>query len=110
MLVVQRFASVLLQMQALDANALGVAINVNLDFALADDRLLVLRDLIALGQIRIEIILPVEDGARVDFSLEAEARANGLGHALFVDDWQHAGHCRIDQRYVAVGFGPKRGR
>ena len=60
MLVVDRLAGVLLQMQALDADRDGFAISVDLDLAFADDRLLVLADLIALRQIGIEVVLAVE--------------------------------------------------
>ena len=61
-LVVQRLAGVLLEMQALDADLHGLAIgHVDDDLALADDRRFVLADLIALRQIGIEIVLAVED-------------------------------------------------
>ena len=67
MLVVHRLAGILLQMQALDADldvlelALTVRAERDDDLALADDRLLELRDLIALRQVGIEIVLAVED-------------------------------------------------
>ena len=48
------------------------------DRALADDRLLVLRDLIALRQVRIEIVLPVEDRFVVDLRLQPEPGADRL--------------------------------
>ena len=61
MLVVQRLAGVLLEMQPLDADPDGVAVRqVDDDLALADDRRLVLADLVALRQIRIEIVFAVE--------------------------------------------------
>ena len=57
----QRLAGVLFEMQPLDADrevsALGQR---HADLTFADDRLLVLADLIALRQVRIEIVLPVE--------------------------------------------------
>ena len=67
------------------------------DLALADDRALVLADLIALRQVGIEVVLPVEDRALVDLRLEAEAGAHRLAHAFLVDHRQHAGHRRIDE-------------
>jgi hypothetical protein len=46
MLIVQALARILLEMQALDADRLGpAAFKVDLDRTLADDRILVLRDL-----------------------------------------------------------------
>ena len=105
MLVVQRLAGVLLQVQPLDADAHGIAVGINLDFALADDRLLVLRDLIALRQVGIEIVLAVEHASQIDFGLQAKAGADRLRHAFLVDHRQHARHGGIDQRHVAVRLG-----
>ena len=79
------------------------AVDVDLDLALADDGLLVLRDLIALRQVGIEVVLAVEHRHEVDLGLQAEPGAHGLGDAGLVDHRQHAGHGRIDQRDVAVG-------
>ena len=80
MLVVHRLAGVLLQMQPLDADLdvleLALAVRADRDGhrALADDRLLVLRDLVALRQVRIEVVLPVEDRLVVDLRPSARAR------------------------------------
>ena len=46
------------------------------DLALADDRVLVLADLIALRQVGIEVVLPVEVALQVDLRLQAEARSS----------------------------------
>ncbi len=72
------------------------------DLALADDRILELRDLVALRQIRIEIVLAIEDRAVVDLRLQAKTGAHGLLDAFLVDDGQHAGHGGIDQRHIGV--------
>ena len=103
MLVVDRLAGVLLQVQALDADLERLAVGAHLDLALADDRALVLRDLVALRQVRIEVVLAVEHRGQVDARLEAEAGAHRLIDAGLVDHRQHAGHGRIHQRHVAVG-------
>ena len=61
MLIVDALARILLEMQALDADLDRVALGmVDDELALADNGLLVLRDLIAGRQIGIEIVLPVE--------------------------------------------------
>jgi hypothetical protein len=75
------------------------------DLALADDRALVLADLVALRQVRVEIVLPVEDRAEVDLRLEPEAGAHRLAHAFLVDHGQHAGHGRVDEADTWL-FGP----
>ena len=70
MLIMQTLAGVLLEMQPLDADAAGFAARqVDRNLALAHDRLLVLGDLIACRQIGIEIVLPVENGAMMNFRL-----------------------------------------
>jgi hypothetical protein len=109
MLVVHRLAGVLLEMQPLDADldvlelALAVGTDRDDDLALADDRILVLGDLIALRQVGVEIVLAVEDRAVVDLRLEAKTGAHGLGHAFLVDHRQHAGHRRIDEADIGIG-------
>ena len=80
------------------------------DLALADDRVLVLADLIALRQIGIEIVLAVEHRAMIDLRLEAEAGADRLRDAFLVDHRQHARHGRVDQRDLAVGLAAEFGR
>jgi len=46
--IVDQLASVLFEMQALNADLFRLAINIDLDFSFANDRVLELRDLIAL--------------------------------------------------------------
>jgi hypothetical protein len=101
---VQRLAGVLLQVQAFDADRLRPAVGqIDDDLALAHDRLLVLRDLIAEWQVGVEIILPREDGMLVDLRLQREPRAHGLAHALLVEHRQHARHGRVDEAHLRVG-------
>jgi hypothetical protein len=108
-LVVHRLAGVLLEVQPLDSDldvlelALAVGTDRDDDLALTDDRILVLGDLIALWQVRIEIVLAVEHRAVVDLCLEAKTGAHGLGHAFLVDHRQHAGHRRINKADIGVG-------
>ena len=110
-LVVHRLAGVLLQMQALDADAdLFGRRQVDRDLALADDRMLVLADLVALRQVGVEVVLAVEDRALVDLGVEAEPGANRLAHAFLVDHWQHARHRRVDQADMGVRLAAEGGR
>ena len=69
MLVVEALAGVLLEMQPLDADDDPFAAQqIDDDLALADHGALILRDLIALGQVGIEIVLPVEHRLQVDLA------------------------------------------
>src|SRR5665647_1647376 len=78
--------------------------------ALAHHRLLVLADLIALRQIGIEIVLPVEHRLEIDLRLQPEPRADRLADAFLIDHRQHAGHRGVDQRDMAVGRAAEFGR
>src|SRR6185437_12632678 len=110
-LIVQALARILLQMQALDAHTDAFTVlEVDGDLTLAHDRVLVLADLVALGQVGKEIILPVEDGTQVDLGLQAQAGADRLFDAFFVDHRQHARETGIDERDLAVGLGSELGR
>ncbi len=79
MALVQALAGVLLQMQPLDANSHRLAVfEIDDNFALAHDRRFVLADLIALRQVGIKIVLPIEDRFQVDFGVEPETGAHRL--------------------------------
>ena len=111
MLVVQALAGVLLQMQTLDTHRAYPAVrHIDLDHALAHDRVLELRDLIALRLVGIEVVLAVEHRAQVDLGVEAKTGAHRLLHAALVDHGQHAGHAGVDQRHLGVGIGAERRR
>ena len=107
----QQFAGILFKMQPLDPDRRGLAaIQFDHDLALAHDRRFVLADLVALRQIRIEIVLAVEHRAQVDLCVEAETGAHRLTDALFIDHGQHARHRGIDQRDMAVRLAAELGR
>src|SRR3546814_10647477 len=55
MAFVHRLAGVFFHVRARDADALGLSVNFNVEMAFVNDRQFVLRDLVALRQIRIEI-------------------------------------------------------
>ena len=110
MLVMQRLARVLLEMQPFDPDLDGLAARqVDEDDALADDGLLVLRDLVSRRQVRIEIVLPVEDRILVDLRLQAQPRAHRLLHAEAVDDGKHARHAGIDEADMGIGISAEFG-
>src|ERR1700727_2185321 len=97
-------------MQPFDADGDALAVRLDDNLALADDRRFVLADLVALRQVREEIVLAVEDRAPVDFTVQAKAGAHRLADAFLVDDRQHARHRRIDQRDMAVRLAAELGR
>src|SRR5690349_11100821 len=90
-------------MQALDADLAGRPVRHTEDKnPLADDRLIVLADLIALRQVGVEIVLSREDATLVDLGLEAKAALHGLLDAMFVEHRKHAGHSCVDERDLCI--------
>ena len=63
----------------------------------------VLRDLVALHQVGVGVVLAVELGERRDGAIEGEARQKGLIDGLGVDHGQGAGHTQADRAYVELG-------
>ena len=80
-----------------------------LDRAVGRERLLVLRDLIALGQIRIEIVLPREDRMGVNPAAEGERGPNRQLHGPAVQDRQCARQPEADGTQLRVGLGAEAG-
>jgi hypothetical protein len=102
--IVQALAGVLFEMHPLDTDGDAVSVlEIDRHRALADDRRFVLADLIALRQVGIKIVLPVENRFEIDLRFQPEPCADRLTHAFLVDHGKHAGHCRIDQRDVTIG-------
>ena len=109
--VVDRLAGVLFHVDALNPHhACSTIAKLHQHFAFAHDGVIELRDLIALRQVGVEIVLAVKGGPEVDVCLEAKARAHRLFDAIFVDHRQHAGHRRIHKGHVRVGLGAELGR
>src|SRR5262249_1809458 len=70
------------------------------DLALADERILVLADLIALRQVWIKIVLPIENRIEIDLRLQPGSGANPLRNSPLVNDWEHSAQCRIPQPHM----------
>ena len=111
MLVVQALAGILLEMQPGDADLARRPVrHVQHDLAAADDRLLVLRDLIAGRQVGVEVVLAVEDAFEPDLGVETEPGLDRLLDAKPVDHRQHARESGVDRRDLGVRLGAEIGR
>ena len=102
MLIMHQLAGILLHMDALNADPLvagdaGLFIGLNIQMAFPDQRVIKLRNLIALRQIRIEIILAVKSAPAVDLGVYGKAGAHGLTNAFCIGHGQHAGHGGIHE-------------
>ncbi len=109
--VVDRFARVLFKVDAFNAHQPRRAVaQFHQHFTFAHNGVVKLRDLIALWQVGVEIVLAVKGAVQVDLGLQAQTRAHGLFDAVFVDGGQHAGHGRVNESDVIVRLGPEFGR
>ncbi len=109
--VVDRLAGVLFEVDALDAHpARHARPHVDDHLALADDRVVELRNLVALRQVGVEVILAVEGGDQIDLGLQTQPGAHRLLDAIVVDHRQHPRHRRVDEGDVGVGLGAEGGR
>ena len=104
----EALAGILLEMQAFDPHGeAGAVVTFHQDLALADNGILELADLVALGQVGIEIVLPVEPAGQIDLRPQAQPGADGLLDAESVQDRQHARHGCVHQADLRIGACPK---
>ena len=73
------------------------------------ERQIKLRDLVVLGHVRIEVVLPVPLGDLRCLAFEEEAGEDGLLDGGFVEDRQGTGQAETGGAYVGVGFLPEAG-
>ncbi len=78
--------------------------------ALADNRQLHLADLIALGQVRVEVVLAGKHVVLADFGVHCQAELDGHAHGFLVQHRQYARHAQVDEAGLRVGLGAERGR
>ena len=89
MLIVHQLSGILFNMDTFNANGFARSVRVflvkaDLDLPLAHNRVIELRNLIALRQIGIEIILPVKARPAVNLRANRHSRADGLTYAFAV--------------------------
>src|SRR5260370_25842948 len=89
--LVQALASVLFEVQARDADALGAACGgFNVNISVLGQRLVVLRDLVSLGQVRIKIIFTSEDRSFVDAAVQRHRGQYRKLYYLLIEHRQRA--------------------
>ena len=101
---VRVLARVLFQVGAVDADAFDAAVGqLDLDPAVAAEGQLVLGDLIALGQVRVVVVLAREDRGLRDFAVERQPRADRCFDRGAVAHRQRAGQTQADRAGVRIG-------
>ena len=84
-----------------------VAIQKKGNFAALHHRNFKLADLIALGQIGVEIILAGKNAARRNMRTQRQPQFDGAGHRFAVHDRQRAGQGHVHHAGLRVGRGAK---
>ena len=84
------FGGFLLHLDTLDQDmVLVLLVVVEEEAAVEHDWVVLLRDLVGLGKVSVDIVLPVELDLGKDASTESQRSLNGLVQALFVQDGEH---------------------
>src|SRR5258706_1718570 len=102
--VVQRLARVFLEMRTGQRNFFGNFVDQYLDGSALHHRNLVLADLVALGKVRVEVVLAREHGAPADLAADGEPEAHGKLDRAAVRHRQHAGQRDVDRGGLRVGL------
>ena len=100
-------AGVVFHVDAGDADAFGCAVDHDIDEAVLGERLIVLRNLVALGQVGIEIILAGETGDRIDAQFSAMAALMASSTASRLRTGSAPGNPRQTGQTLVFGGAPK---
>ena len=105
--VVNALARVVLHVDPRDADALLFALDLNFHPAVLGQRLVILRDLIALGQIRIEIVLARKDGTRIHAAVQGQPAWMASSTAWRLSTGRAPGRPRHTGQTLVFGGAPK---
>ena len=92
-----------------DADALGLAVHLDIQMAVFRQGQLVLGDLVALGQVGVKIVFPGKDRLRIDPAVGGQGHLQGVLHRLLVQHRQRPGHPQADLADLGVGRRPEGG-
>ena len=107
--LVQRFAGVFFQMRAHQAHRHLAFAHEEFHIATLHYRNLKLADLVALGKVRVEVVLARKNTFFGDVRAHGQAERNGAFHGTPVHDRQGAGQGQIDRAGLRIGLGTKGG-
>ena len=99
---VEIFGSVFFEMEARDADASSCAVGFDLQPATGGERQFVLGNLVALGEVGIEIVFASEAGMVVDRAVQGERGAHGHLDGALVEHGQSAGEAEADGTDIGV--------
>src|SRR5471032_567118 len=109
-LFVQAFTGVFFQVRTGHADTFDRAVvHGDVQVAFADDRQFHLADLVALGQVRVEIVFTGEHVVLADLGIDCQAEHHRHAHRFLVQHWQYAGHAQVYQAGLGVRLGTEGG-
>ena len=104
---VQRFARVFFEVGTHQAHALALVAQVELDHTALHHRDFELADLVALGQVRVEVVLARKHAAFGNVRTNRQAELDGALNRAAVHHRQRAGQGQIDRAGLGIGLGAK---
>ena len=105
--IMDELAGVLLNMDPGDPHPLASLRAFDIEVTAGAQREVVLGDLIGLGQVRVEIILPVLLGVGGNGAVGGQACLDGIVHHLLVQHRERARHAGADRAALGIGLSPK---
>ena len=107
--VVNELAGIFFHVNTGDANALGLAVQRDVQIAVGGNGQFVLRNLISFGQIRVKVVFASKAALRLDGAVGRQGHFDGVVDHLFVEHRQYAGHAQTDRAGVGVRGGAEFG-
>src|SRR5215470_16247527 len=98
----QQACCIFFEMDARDADALCLAFELNREITIPAQRNIVLRDLVALHQIGIRVVLAVELRVLRNRTVEGQGCHNRISDSLLIDYGQYTRHPHTDGAYVRI--------
>src|SRR5688572_29676604 len=102
----QILASIFLHVNARDSCALPLPIDLEIEVPALGIGLLELTDLVALGQVRIEVVLASEDALLVNLEPKSESRARRQAQRGFVENGQGSRKPQADGAHARIRLAP----
>ena len=100
-----RLARIFFQLTTVDAYLAHARSRFHRNLAAANNGIIELADLIALGQIRIKIILAHEEGVRIDLRANRQAKQRCEPYRLRIEHRQHPRIAQINFIHVGIRLG-----
>ncbi|CAB4870234.1 unannotated protein [freshwater metagenome] len=102
----RQFSGVFLHVRALDGNCHDISIvEFDLERPFERNRFVELRDLVILGEVGVEIVLPGEPAGLGDLTPEGKPERNRVPNSVLVDDRQASGESEANRGHRRVRVG-----